>query len=112
MFRSPTTSAFHRQRGHKGFPRVGNAPADPHTPLGSQIGAESEFLGDPLIPPVRGRMTANQMYAALPEPRPATEEISGLIERVTFHNDQNGFCVLRVKMPGHREETTRVSAVI
>ena len=23
-----------------------------------------------------------------------------LIERVTFHNEENGFCVLRVKMPG------------
>jgi hypothetical protein len=33
------------------------------------------------------------MNAAIPERRPATEEISGLIERVTFHNDdrsQNG----------------------
>jgi hypothetical protein len=40
------------------------------------------------------------MSAANPRRRPATEEISGLIERVTFHNDENGFCVLRVKMPG------------
>ena len=37
------------------------------------------------------------MNAAIPERRPATEEISGLIERVTFHNDESGFCVLRVK---------------
>jgi len=29
---------------------------------------------------------------AIPERRPATEEISGLNERVTFHNDENGFC--------------------
>jgi hypothetical protein len=36
------------------------------------------------------------MNAAIPERRPATEGISGLIERVTFHNDENGFCVLRV----------------
>jgi exodeoxyribonuclease V alpha subunit len=28
------------------------------------------------------------------------EEVSGLIERVTFHNDDNGFCVLRVKVRG------------
>jgi hypothetical protein len=35
------------------------------------------------------------MNAAIPERRPATEEISGLIERVTFHNDDSGFCVLR-----------------
>jgi hypothetical protein len=29
--------------------------------------------------------------AAVPERKPRTEEISGLIERVTFHNDQSGF---------------------
>ena len=46
---------------------------------------------------VRGKMTPNQMNAAIPEHRTATEEISGLIERVTFHNEENGFCVLRVK---------------
>jgi hypothetical protein len=38
---------------------------------------------------VRGKMTPNQMNAAIPERRPATEEISGLIERVTeFGNRQ------------------------
>jgi hypothetical protein len=46
------------------------------------------------------------MNAAIPERRPATEEISGLIERVTFHNDESGFCVLRVKARGQREEAT------
>jgi hypothetical protein len=33
------------------------------------------------------------MNAAIPERKPATEEISGLIERVTFHNDESGFCI-------------------
>jgi exodeoxyribonuclease V alpha subunit len=51
------------------------------------------------------------MNAAIPERRPATEEISGVIERVTFHNDDSGFCVLRVKTKGHREETTVVGAL-
>jgi hypothetical protein len=37
------------------------------------------------------------MNATIPERRPVTEEISGVIERVTFHNEENGFCVLRVK---------------
>jgi hypothetical protein len=32
------------------------------------------------------------MNAAMPERRPATEEISGVIERVTFHNDECGSC--------------------
>jgi exodeoxyribonuclease V alpha subunit len=52
-----------------------------------------------------------RMNAAIPERRPATEEISGVIERVTFHNDENGFCVLRVKTKGHREETTVIGSL-
>ena len=51
------------------------------------------------------------MNAAIPERRSVTEEISGVIERVTFHNDENGFCVLRVKTKGHREETTVVGSL-
>jgi len=51
------------------------------------------------------------MNAAVPDRKPVTEEISGLIERVTFHNDESGFCVLRVKTPGHREETTVVGSL-
>jgi exodeoxyribonuclease V alpha subunit len=51
------------------------------------------------------------MNAAIPEHRPVTEETSGLIERVTFHNDENGFCVLHVKTPGHREETTVIGSL-
>jgi exodeoxyribonuclease V alpha subunit len=48
------------------------------------------------------------MNAATPERKPVTEGVSGLIERVTFHNDEGGFCVLCVKTKGHREETTVV----
>jgi len=29
-----------------------------------------------------------------------------VIERVTFHNEENGFCVLRVKVRGHRDDVT------
>ena len=42
------------------------------------------------------------MTAAMPERRLATEQISGAVERVTFHNDDSAFCVLRVKTKGHR----------
>jgi len=52
-----------------------------------------------------------RMNAAIPERRPATEEISGLIERVTYHNEESGFCVLRVKARGQREETTVVGSL-
>jgi len=33
------------------------------------------------------------MNASTPERRPATEQVSGVIERVTFPNDDSGFCV-------------------
>lgn len=36
------------------------------------------------------------------------EVIAGLVERVTFHNTENGFCVLRVKVRGRRELATVV----
>jgi exodeoxyribonuclease V alpha subunit len=38
---------------------------------------------------------------------PSTLEVlAGLVERVTFHNAENGFCVLRIKARGHRELIT------
>ena len=51
------------------------------------------------------------MNAAIPESRPATEEVFGVIERVTFHNDESGFCVLRVKARGQRDETTVIGSL-
>ena len=36
------------------------------------------------------------------------ESISGIVERVTFHNEENGWCVLRVKAKGLRELATVV----
>jgi exodeoxyribonuclease V alpha subunit len=38
----------------------------------------------------------------------ATEVLAGLVERVTFHNDENGFAVLRVKARGKRDLVTVV----
>ncbi len=32
-----------------------------------------------------------------------TETLSGLVERVTYHNPDNGFCVLGVKARGQRD---------
>jgi exodeoxyribonuclease V alpha subunit len=39
-------------------------------------------------------------------PSAATEVLAGLVERVTFHNDESGFCVLRVKARGQRDLIT------
>ena len=36
------------------------------------------------------------------------EVLAGLVERVTFHNPDSGFCVLRVKARGHRDLVTVV----
>src|SRR6202167_5054129 len=36
------------------------------------------------------------------------EVLAGLIERVTYHNAENGFCVLRAKARGHRDVVTVV----
>ena len=38
------------------------------------------------------------------------EPLSGLVERVTFHSSETGFCVLRVKVRGHRELVTVVGS--
>ncbi len=35
-----------------------------------------------------------------------TENLAGLVERVTFHNEENGFCVLRLKARGQRDLVT------
>ena len=44
-----------------------------------------------------------------PQPEPLTQEVlAGLIERVTYHNAENGFCVLRAKVRGHRDIVTVV----
>ena len=37
-----------------------------------------------------------------------TEVLAGLVERVTFHNQDTGFCVLRLKARGHRDLVTTI----
>ena len=51
------------------------------------------------------------MSVATYERRSAAEEISGVIERVTFHNSESGFCVLRVRARGRREEIMVVGSL-
>ncbi len=43
------------------------------------------------------------------EPKRSDREVlAGLVERVTYQNSQNGYCVIRVKARGHRELVTVV----
>ncbi|MBV5330291.1 MAG: ATP-dependent RecD-like DNA helicase [Chlorobium sp.] len=39
-----------------------------------------------------------------------TERLSGSVERVTFHSEESGFCVLRVKVKGHLELVTVIGS--
>lgn len=41
-------------------------------------------------------------------PEQPFDKLSGLVERVTYHNEANGFCVLRVKVKGERDLVTLV----
>ncbi len=43
-------------------------------------------------------------------PSPA-DGLSGLIERVTFHSEETGFAVLRVKVKGHRDLVTVIGSI-
>jgi hypothetical protein len=43
---------------------------------------------------------------AAPRTSTQTEVLAGLVDRVTFHNSENGFCVLRVKARGQRDLIT------
>src|ERR1700731_3557028 len=44
-----------------------------------------------------------------PQPESTNREVlAGLVERVTYHNSENGFCVLRAKARGHRDVVTLV----
>jgi exodeoxyribonuclease V alpha subunit len=44
--------------------------------------------------------------------RPEREPLSGLVERVTYHNADNGWAVLRIKARGHRDLVTVVGSVV
>jgi exodeoxyribonuclease V alpha subunit len=43
-----------------------------------------------------------------PSTEPDREVLAGTVERVTFHNADSGFCVLRIKARGHRDLITIV----
>src|SRR5258705_10531769 len=43
-----------------------------------------------------------------PSENQSQEVLAGLVERVTYHNIENGFCVLRAKARGHRDVVTVV----
>ena len=44
----------------------------------------------------------------IPSASTPTEVLAGLVDRVTFHNSESGFCLLRVKARGQRDLITLV----
>jgi exodeoxyribonuclease V alpha subunit len=48
---------------------------------------------------------------AQPPSKQFAESLSGLIERVTFFNEENGFAVLKVKVKGHRDQVTVIGSL-
>ena len=52
------------------------------------------------------RQPSEEMLAHSAAQGVTTEVLAGLVERVTFHNAENGFCVLRVKARGQRDLIT------
>src|SRR5215475_6322583 len=54
-------------------------------------------------------MKRNETSQAAPNPEGSvTQTITGSVERVTYHNEQNGYTVLRFLIPGHGEPVTVV----
>ncbi len=43
---------------------------------------------------------------------PSPRTLSGIVERITFHNPDSGFAVLRLKIPGRRELATVVGQIV
>ena len=54
----------------------------------------------------RGMREAPAAFVAAGEQR--HEVLAGLVERVTYHNQETGFCVLRLKARGHRDLVTTI----
>src|SRR5262249_48733893 len=61
-------------------------------------------------PPSRGSELSMAAFTPTsPSPStPPTEQLTGAVERVTFHSDETGFCVLRVQVRGHHDLVTVV----
>ncbi len=64
------------------------------------------------FPLLNVRPSAHSCRALQPlPPAPFPDSLSGLIERVTFFNEDNGFAVLKVKAKGHRDQVTVVGSL-
>jgi len=62
----------------------------------------------PVSPAPDGSARSSSRRPDLPPSDTPQESLAGLVERVTFHSPESGFCVLRVKVRGERDLVTVV----
>ena len=63
-------------------------------------------------PAGRGVVLLRSMsFASAPSRAAASEQIAGLVDRVTFHSPETGFAVLRVQVKGERDVVTAVGTL-
>ncbi len=75
-------------------------------------GAGSFFQPAPVEEALAVLLWTLQNHSPLQKPSTTSpESLSGLIERVTFFNEENGFGVLQVKAKGHRDLVTVVGSL-
>jgi exodeoxyribonuclease V alpha subunit len=78
--------------------------------IGSGDGRRA-VLPSSIVKPDRGPgggRTREPAQARLLDPQPPSDHFSGTVERVTFHNEENGFSVLRAQARGRHELVTVV----
>ena len=87
---------------------------------GTVLAARRDAAPVPSSEGVRGGFRAVAKAATFRDDHPAVndrsqtspvESISGPIERVTFHNEETGFAVLRVSVKGHRDLVTVIGSL-
>ena len=56
----------------------------------------------------KGELVPSSEEVSARSDRPPVEYLQGIVERVTFHSEENGYTVLRFTMPGERELVTAI----
>jgi exodeoxyribonuclease V alpha subunit len=72
----------------------------PHHPLAWQCGLYLLYLLHPNKGKGKGRSVSEPRAAEQKTVRPTSEQVQGIIERVTFHAEESGYTVARLKVSG------------
>jgi exodeoxyribonuclease V alpha subunit len=83
----------------------------PHDRPGAGVALLDPSSAEVFLPVLASPSHVPQNGALQPQPTTFPESLSGLIERVTFFSEENGFAVLQVKAKGHRDLVTVVGSL-